>query len=177
MDAAIPAYRSGLQLLDAPSASGRQTVAPSTAAVAWQQLAAALLIRGEVAEAVSALNRALLLWPMLASARVYLGQAQARLGNWAQAIEEYRRAIATADGPAPPDQPVHLVPWFAWYLKGAAEAKLGRDAEAEHSLSEAIRLNPACTDAHTLLGLLRQLRNAAPPIRDQHLAAQDARRG
>jgi tetratricopeptide (TPR) repeat protein len=175
-DAAIPAYRAGLQLLDAPSAVGRQTVAPSTAAVAWQQLAAALLIRGEVPEAVSALNRALRLWPTLASARVYLGQALARLGDWAQAIEQYRQAIDASDGPAPLDQPVHLAPWFAWYLKGAAEAKLGRTDEAERSLSEATRRNPLCADAHTLLGLLRQLREAAPPSPDRSLPAMGGRR-
>jgi len=177
VDAAIAAYRSGLELLDAPSAAGRQTVAPSAAAAAWQQLGAALLLQGRVAEAVPALSRALLLWPTLASARVYLGQAQARLGDWVQAIEHYRQAIATSEQPMPPDQPIHLVPWLAWYLQGAAEAKLGRVGDAERSLLEAIRLNPASADAHTLLGLLRQLRDAASPAGVHHHPTVAGRRG
>ena len=175
LDAAIVAYRSGLDLLDAQSAEGRQTVDASTAAMAWQQLGAAFLIRGEVKEALSALGRALGLWPALASARMYLGQALARLGGWAQAIEQYKQAIDASEGPAPPGQPVHFDPWLAWYFKGAAEAKLGRNDEAERSLSEALRLNPACGDAHRLLGLLRQIREAAPPISHPHASAASGR--
>ena len=176
-DAAIAAYRAGLGLLERPSARGHQTVDPATAAMAWQQFAAALLLRGQVTEAVPALERALRLWPTLAPARMLLGQARARSGDWTQAIEDYRQAIETAAGPAPPGQPVHFDPWLAWYLKGAAEARLGRDEEAERSLSEAIRLNPASADAHRLLGLLRQLRDAAATTRAPQGPAAGGGRG
>lgn len=176
-DAAVAAYRAGLELLERSAARGRPAVDPATTAMAWQQLGAALLIRGQAAEAVPALEQALRHWPALPPARMVLGQARARLGDWAQAVEEYRQAIAMADEPAPAGQPVHFDPWLAWHLKGAAEARLGRDGEAERSLSEALRRNPACADARRLLGLLRQLRAAAATTGDPQVPAAGGGRG
>ncbi len=160
--AAVDAYRAGLELAERPVTPPRQPISRAVAAVAWQQLGAALLVGGNPSEAVVALNRALEVWPTLTSARVYLGQAQARMGRWELALEHYRRAIRESEGAVPSNQPVHSAPWFAWHLKGAAEAKLGRSQAAERSLTEALRLHPECADARRLLQLVRQARAAVP---------------
>jgi tetratricopeptide (TPR) repeat protein len=160
--AAVDAYRAGLTLAERPVTPRPQRVSGAVAAAAWQQLGAALLICGKPSEALAALDRALQLWPTLTSARVYLGQAHARLGRWELALEHYRLAIRESERAVPPDQPIHMAPWFAWHLQGAAEAKLGRIEEAERSLAEALRLHPACADARRLLQLVRQARAAVP---------------
>jgi tetratricopeptide (TPR) repeat protein len=161
-DSAVAAYRAGLDLAETPATPRLPGIPRAVAATAWQQLGAALLIRGTAGEAVAALERALLLWPALASAHVYLGQAYARLDRWEQAIEQYRLAVNASAHAVPSDQPVYLAPWFAWHLKGAAEARLGRMDDAERSLVEALRHHPGCADARRLLQLVANARVAAP---------------
>jgi tetratricopeptide (TPR) repeat protein len=161
-DSAVDAYRAGLDLAEPPATPRPQGIPRAVSAAAWQQLGAALLIRGEAREAVAALGRALQLWPALASAHVYLGQAYARLDRWEQAIAQYELAVNESARSVPSDQPVYLAPWFAWHLKGAAEARLGRMDDAERSLAEALRLHPDCADARRLLQLVENARVAAP---------------
>lgn len=161
---AVDAYRAGLDLAETPATPRLQDLPRAVAATAWQQLGAALLIRGKAGEAVAALERALLVWPALASAHVYLGQAYARLDRWEQAIEQYGLAVEESARSVPSDQPVYLAPWFAWHLKGAAEARLGRMDDAERSLVEALRHHPGCADARRLLQLVQRARVAAPSV-------------
>lgn len=163
-EAAIHAYRAGLDLAETPVTPRTHQLPRAVAAAAWQQLGAALLIRGDAAGAVAALNRSLLLWPVLASARVYLGQAYARLDQWDRAIEQYRLAIDASARTVPCDQPIALAPWFAWHLKGAAEARLGRMDAAGRSLGEALRLHPGCAEARRLLQLVEKACAATPAL-------------
>lgn len=96
-------------------------------------------------EATEAFRKALELNPSYADAHHNLGVALAEAGQWEEAIKAYQKALA--------------IPTFAhleslYSNMGWAYYNLGRLADAERALLQAIRLNPALEAAHYHLGLV-----------------------
>lgn len=153
-DQAIASYQKALTLLTHERDHGQRTISNATAAVAYQQLGALHLLRGGCDEAIVVLRQAIDLWPALASAYLYLGQAHENKGELENARESYGMAIEWAQRPEPPGHPVRLVPWLPWLLKGTVECKLQRYDAARDALDQAICLNPDFPGAHTMLGVI-----------------------
>jgi tetratricopeptide (TPR) repeat protein len=148
LDASIACYRRGLGWLEGGGPPTGKTGVAAEIATAYQQLGAALFERGAFPEALAALDRAVVLWPTLASSYALRGQTLARIGRWDDAIGAYGKALDLTEGSQPPDQPVVLEPWVVWRLKGMAEATVGRDDDARASLLRALALKPDLDDAH-----------------------------
>jgi glycosyltransferase involved in cell wall biosynthesis len=154
LDASIACYRRGLSRLEEGRPRAGKTGVAAELGTGYQQLGAALFERGAFLEALAALDRAVALWPTLASGYALRGRTLARLGRWDDAIVAYGNAVALAERAQPPDQPVFLEPWVAWRLKGMAEATVGRDNDARASLVRALELNADLDDAQRVVTLL-----------------------
>lgn len=153
-DQAIVSYRKALTLFPQERKQAQWTISNATAAVAYQQLGVLLLLQEKPEEAITALHQAIGLWPALASAHLYMGQAYDRRQELQTAVEHFDKAIELAKCRAQPGHPVQLAPWMAWLLKGTAQFRLHQYEAARDSLREAIRLKPSVRDAHKLLGMI-----------------------
>lgn len=152
-DQAITSYQNALTLFSKERQRAQWTISEATAAVAYQQLGVLLLLREEPDEAIAALRQAIGLWPALASAHLYLGQAYDRKQELATAIGHFDKAIALAGCRVQPGHPIQFVPWMPWLLKGTVQFRLHQYETARDSLRQAIRLNWSFRDAYKLLGV------------------------
>lgn len=153
-DQAIASYRRALALCDYERTRGQRTIGDATAALACQQLGVLHLLQGAADEAITALHQAIALWPALASAYLYLGQAYDHKQELVTALEQFRKAVEFSQRPEQPGHPVRLAPWAPWLLMGTVQYKLRQYEAAKDSLCQAIRVNPDFPGAHTLLGAI-----------------------
>ena len=109
---------------------------------AWQLLGAALLGRGQTAESIEPLQRALHLAPDDAETHHLLGQALARQGRRQEAIAHYRHSLHQK-----PNRPEVLS------RLGLALAELGRPDEAIIYLRQALGERPDDAQTHHNLGV------------------------
>ncbi|CBE68840.1 MAG: tetratricopeptide repeat protein [Candidatus Methylomirabilis oxygeniifera] len=153
-DQAIASYRRALALFDCERTRGQQTIGDATAALACQQLGVLHLLQEAPDEAIAALRQAIALWPALASAYLYLGQAYDHKQEPETALEQFRKAVEFAHRPEQPGHPVRLVPWAPWLLMGTVQYKLQQYEAARNSVCQAIRVNADFPGTHTLLGVI-----------------------
>ncbi|HPD46773.1 MAG TPA: tetratricopeptide repeat protein [Anaerohalosphaeraceae bacterium] len=99
--------------------------------------------KGELAEAVKHLSRAVELSPTYADAHYNLGTALAHLGRLPEAAEHLQQALALVPSNAQ-----------AAFNLGVVMQRQGRAEEAVAALKKAIALNPEHAAAHTTLGKL-----------------------
>ena len=101
--------------------------------------------RGE--EALSLLESAAVRYPQSRRARVELGETFRRLERYEEAVSAYSAAIALVDQPRQRD-------WFLYFLRGVGYEKLGRMAETEADLRQALALSPDEPNVLNYLGYL-----------------------
>lgn len=153
-DQAIASYRRAIALFDCERTRGQRTIGDATAALACQQLGVLHLLQEAPDEAIAALRQAIALWPALASAHLYLGQAYDHKQEPESALEQFHKAVECAQRPEQPGHPVRLAPWAPWLLMGTVQYKLQQYEAARNSLCQAIRVNADFPSAHTLLGVI-----------------------
>ncbi|MGA2114565.1 MAG: tetratricopeptide repeat protein [Bryobacteraceae bacterium] len=110
--------------------------------VARFNLAAALAVRGEDAEAAGQLAEAVRIHPNSAPARAELGQLLAKQGRLQEALLQLHAAV----GLNPCDAVAH-------YRLGTVLGEAGEGSEAAREFTEAVRLDPGNADAHYNLGI------------------------
>lgn len=96
-------------------------------------------------QAMDAFKKALEIKPDYAEAQHNLGVTLAEMGRWEEAISAYQRALKI---------PTNVNPESAYTNLGWAYYNLGRLAEAEGALRQALRLEPTLAAAHYNLGLV-----------------------
>jgi superkiller protein 3 len=152
-------YRSEIELWMWTLAEG----GPS--ALAYERLGVALLERNapfDGQRALQALYRGQALDPTSTRAATYLGLARESLGQWADAIAEYRQALVTS----PDSADLHA-------RLAAAYARMGNVAEAEREYHSALNLRPRDAAIHNSLGLVLALAGRWTEAIDQyHLALE-----
>ncbi|MBE0530489.1 MAG: tetratricopeptide repeat protein [Rhodospirillales bacterium] len=99
------------------------------------------LRRGDAADAVACISRAIAVAPDFVEAHNTLGAALASFGRHADAVESYKRSLRLR-----PDHPLTLG------NLGIAFVELGRFDEAEAAHRRAVEVAPAAPTAHTNLG-------------------------
>lgn len=112
---------------------------------AWNGLADALFARGgeeDLARAVEAIDRSIVLSPDDPFLHAFRGQALAAAGRWGEAAGAYRRAVALKESEAS---------W--WTALGRALSEAGRPAEAVDAWTRALRQDPGDLEARN--GLAR----------------------
>lgn len=109
-----------------------------------------------LAEAQAAAREAVARNPEFGPGHDILGQTREAMGDTAQALAAYRRAVARdAESDAPTGWPQqHL---------GALLRELGRLEEAEEALRDALRIAPGLAAAHYELGLLLEAKDELEP--------------
>lgn len=147
-DDAVEAYRRCLALLR----TSRLTLPPSVAAVAMQNLGAALLARGDRAEGIDAIETALQISPELAPAHVHLGMAAFADERWAEAEEHFATALGIIQR-ADDSGEYEASPWLVHFLRGCARGRQDKRAEAIASFEAALALNPEHRESLWLLAL------------------------
>lgn len=105
-------------------------------------------------EALSLLHSATVRYPHSRRALVELGEAMRRLERYGEAANAYSAAIGLAPEPRAQD-------WFLFFLRAVAYERLGRVAETEADLRQALALNPNEANVLNYLGYfyLEQQRN------------------
>ena len=96
-------------------------------------------------QAMDAFKKALEIKPDYAEAQHNLGVTLAEMGRWEEAINAYRKALTI---------PTNVNPESVYTNMGLAYYNLGRLAEAEGALRQALRLEPTLAAAHYNLGLV-----------------------
>lgn len=111
---------------------------------------------GQGEEALSILQAAAVRYPQSRRVRVELGEALRRMERYQEAVDAFSAAIALISEPRPRD-------WFLYFLRGVGYEKLGRMAETEADLRQAMALNPDEPNVLNYLGYLylEQGRNLA----------------
>jgi tetratricopeptide (TPR) repeat protein/ADP-heptose:LPS heptosyltransferase len=110
--------------------------------IAWTNLAAALLERGNAEQSVNAAKKAVALRPDFAEGYVNLSAALLQMGRAQEACDCYTKLLTLRSGPAAAG--IHL------QLAGAL-GRLSRYKEAEQHCRQALQLNDKLIDAYYLL--------------------------
>jgi Flp pilus assembly protein TadD len=162
--------------------------------MAHNNLAAALIARGEVEEAIAHIAKALAIRPGYAEARNNLGLALARRGRVDEALEQYRKALELQpayaeahnnlgvllarrgqfeDAIAHYQHALQIDPTLAAAHYNLAEAltSRGRTDEAFAHLREALARKPDYAEAHNSLGVLLAQRGRFDEARDAFVKA------
>ena len=109
----------------------------------------ALLLDGETAKAIAAFDRALAIQPELEPARFNRALAYLRRNEQAKAIADLEKIWTNEHSALRADAAYHL---------GIAYDRVGRTADAETSLENALRLDPKLDAALLYVGMLRERR-------------------
>ncbi|MFQ5828091.1 MAG: tetratricopeptide repeat protein [Candidatus Methylomirabilia bacterium] len=152
VDEAIDAYRRALRLLEA----SRLTLPPRVVAVAFQNLGAALLARGDNEEGIGQLRAALLLDPDLPPAYVHLGNAAFRRGDWKEAEEHFARALDIADRlnrERDGAREYEISPWLLHFLHACALGRQGKVEAARDALLAVLQIRPSHPESLWLLAV------------------------
>jgi Tfp pilus assembly protein PilF len=124
----------------------RQTLAhTSNNYIAHNDLAKALMLKGQLDEAVVHFRKALEICPVCPNVHNNLGHALARQGNWVEAITSYQAAIRTWTTSPNAHNNNNL---------GISLAKVGKTDEAIEQFREALRIDGDYQEAHCNLAIL-----------------------
>jgi tetratricopeptide (TPR) repeat protein len=153
VDEAIDAYRRALRLLEI----SHLTLPPGVVAVAFQNLGAALLARGDMDDGIGHLEAALALDPDLSPAYLHLGLAALQREDWAEAEERFARALEVAERLSRKPEAgreYEVSPWLIHYLHACALARLGKLEAARDALLAALGIRPDHAESLWLLALV-----------------------
>jgi type IV pilus assembly protein PilF len=122
---------------------------------AWGNIGWAYLLEGSLPEAVSALQRSVAAQPDFCVGHFRLGQAHERMGNSAEALEAYSRALEAAGGRCQGLQE-------AYAGRARLLTSMNRAAEAESDLQTCVRLDKRTDAGRECLALQARVQTPAP---------------
>lgn len=129
-------------------------------AAAHEALGIQLLHSGRTGEAVTMLERALVLDPAVPKGQLNVGSAYQAIGNWDAAIAAYEKAIAAEPHSATPRANL-----------GSALLQDGRSDAAEAAFKKALELDPSNAGAHMGLGLVLRARGELASALEEYRTA------
>lgn len=145
-------YREAIEVLT-PLASDMLYRTPENA---WGNIGWAHLLAGSLPEAVDALQRSVAAQPDFCVGHYRLGQAYERMGDSAQALDAYTRALSAAGGRCQGLQE-------AYAGRARLLTSMDRAPEAEGDLETCVRLDKRTTAGRECLALKAQLQKSPPP--------------
>lgn len=161
VDEAIDAYRRALRLLEV----SHLTLPPRVVAVAFQNLGAALLARGDTDDGIEHLQAALALDPDLPPAYLHLGLAALQREDWAEAEARFARALEIAERLSREPEAgreYDISPWLIHYLHACALGRQGKTEAARDALLAAVRIRPDHAESLWLLALVSAMLGDSP---------------
>jgi tetratricopeptide (TPR) repeat protein len=149
LDAAVDGYRRCLRLME----HSRLALPPGVIAVAFQNLGAALLARGDRTEGLASIEAALDIVPDLAPAHVHLGNEAMARQDWTAAEGHFAAALEAAERAGDAGE-YEISPWLIHFLRGCARGRQERYVEARASFEAALALSPRHPESLWLLALM-----------------------